>query len=144
MSQPLIAARKVPVRTTKARVDAAPRPDLQVVSPPAVHRLRLPLPVACVLLLTLGLFGLLMTNIAIAGDAYRITDLTVTSQQLSDQQQAAGEELARKSSPEDLAVSAQQLGMVPAQDPTHLTVTGTIGEPSPAATSSQAQAGATR
>lgn len=127
MSQPLVAARNAPVRTHPARPEAA-RPELQVVAPPSVRRLRLPLPVACVLLLTLGLFGLLMTNIAIAGDAYRITDLQVTQQQLVDQQQAADEALATASSPQQLADRAGALGMVPAPDPVHLTATGTVGE----------------
>jgi hypothetical protein len=133
MSQPLIAARNAPVRQLKARQDAAAaRPELQVVTPPATRRLRLPLPVACVLVLTLGLFGLLMTNIAIAGDAYRITDLQVRSQRLSDQQQAAAEALAHQSSPGQLAARAQALGMVPAPDAVHLTGNGAVGDPTPA------------
>lgn len=127
MSQPLIAARNAPVRAHSARPEATQRPELQVVTPPAVRRLRLPLSVSCVLLLTLGLFGLLMTNIAIAGDAYEITDLKVTQQQLADQQQAADEALATASSPQQLALRATELGMVPAPDATHLTATGTAG-----------------
>ena len=135
MSQPLIAARNAPVRQLKARSEtAAARPELQVVTPPAVRRLRLPLPVACVLLLTLGLFGLLMTNIAIAGDAYEITDLQVASQRLADQQQAAAESLATQSSPEQLARRAAELGMVPAPDAVHLTAGGAVGTPTPAPT----------
>jgi hypothetical protein len=143
MSQPLIAARNAPVRQLKARQDAAaPRPELQVVTPPATRRLRLPLPVACVLLLTLGLFGLLMTNIAIAGDAYRITDLQVQSQRLADQQQAAAEALAHRSAPEQLAAEARALGMVPAPDAVHLTRDGAVGDPTPAAPAPSAPASA--
>ncbi|MEW1957273.1 hypothetical protein [Kineococcus sp. NPDC059986] len=130
MSQPLIAARNAPVRQLKT--SAEPRPELQVVTPPATHRLRLPLPVACVLLLTLGLLGLLMTNIAIAGDAYKITDLQVTSGRLADQQQAVAEDLAQQSSPEHLATRAGQLGMVPAPDAVHLTAAGAVGKATPA------------
>lgn len=133
MSQPLIAARNAPVRQLKARQDAAAaRPELQVITPPAVRRLRIPLPVACVLMLTLGLFGLLMTNIAIAGDAYQITDLQVKSQRLADQQQAAAESLAAASSPGQLAAKAQSLGMVPAPDAVHLTGSSAVGDPTPA------------
>ncbi|NAZ88151.1 cell division protein FtsL, partial [Kineococcus indalonis] len=134
MSQPLIAARKVPVRAREARPDTAGRPELQVVVPPAVRRVRLPLPVACVLLLSLGLFGLLMTNIAIAGDAYRLTDLQVTSQGLADQQQAAQESLAARSAPQALASRAAELGMVPAPAPVHLTADGAVGTPTAAPT----------
>ncbi|PRY17530.1 hypothetical protein [Kineococcus rhizosphaerae] len=130
MSQPLIAARNAPVRQLKTSAEA--RPELQVVTPPAVRRLRLPLPVACVVLLTLGLLGLLMTNIAIAGDAYRITDLQVQSQRLANQQQAAAESLAQQSSPEQLAQRAAQLGMVAAPDAVHLTGSGVVGEATPA------------
>ncbi|MEZ0490700.1 hypothetical protein AB2L28_00430 [Kineococcus sp. TBRC 1896] len=130
MSQPLIAARKAPVRQPGSSADT--RPELQVVTPPATRRVRLPLPVACVLLLTLGLLGLLMTNIAIAGDAYEITDLQVTSGRLADQQQAVAEDLAQQSSPEHLATRAGELGMVPAPDPVHLTGTGAVGEATPA------------
>ncbi|WP_432486949.1 cell division protein FtsL [Kineococcus sp. SYSU DK018] len=132
MSQPLIAARKVPVRAREARPDTGGRPELRVVVPPAVRRLRLPLPVACVVLLSLGLFGLLMTNIAIAGDAYRITDLQVTSQRLADQQQAAQESLAAQSAPQALASRAAELGMVPAPAPVHLTADGAVGTPTAA------------
>ncbi|WP_337059653.1 hypothetical protein [Kineococcus sp. G2] len=129
MSQPLIAARKAPARAREARPDTGNRPELRVVVPPAVRRLRLPLPVACVLLLSLGLFGLLMTNIAIAGDAYRITDLRVTSERLADQQQAADESLAAQSAPQALAERATELGMVPAPPPVHLTSDGAVGTP---------------
>ncbi|GAA0324173.1 hypothetical protein [Kineococcus aurantiacus] len=130
MSQPLIAARNAPVRQLKTSAEA--RPELQVVTPPVVRRLRLPLPVACVLLLTLGLLGLLMTNIAIAGDAYEITDLQVQSQRLSNEQQAVAESLAQQSSPEQLARRAQQLGMVAAPDPVHLSEHGVVGKATPA------------
>ncbi|WP_432494190.1 septum formation initiator [Kineococcus auxinigenes] len=137
MSQPLIAARKAPVRAREARPDTGSRPELQVVVPPAVRRLRLPLPVACVVLLSLGLFGLLMTNIAIAGDAYRITDLRVTSERLADQQQAAQESLAAQSAPQALASRAAELGMVPAPAPVHLTADGAVGTPTAAPTPAQ-------
>jgi len=139
VSQPLTAARNAPVRAHSARPDTAQRPELQVVAPPSVHRLRVPLPVACVLLLTLGLFGLLMTNIAIAGDAYRITDLKVAQQQLADRQQAADEALATAGSPQQLADRAGALGMVPAPDPVHLTATGTVGDPTVARAPAPAQ-----
>ncbi|WP_432541180.1 hypothetical protein [Kineococcus sp. SYSU DK002] len=134
MSQPLIAARNAPVRQLKTSPDA--RPELQVIAPPVRPRLRLPLPVACVVLLTLGLLGLLMTNIAIAGDAYEITDLQVTSGRIADQQQAVAESLARQSSPEQLAARAAELGMVPAPDAVHLTSSGAVGEATPAPTPS--------
>ncbi|WP_432502051.1 hypothetical protein [Kineococcus arenarius] len=137
MSQPLIAARKAPVRAREARPDTGSRPELQVVVPPAVRRLRLPLPVACVVLLSLGLFGLLMTNIAIAGDAYRVTDLRVTSERLADQQQAAQEALAAQSAPQALASRAAELGMVPAPAPVHLTADGAVGTPTAAPTPTQ-------
>jgi len=130
MSQPLIAARNAPVRQLKAREET--RPELQVVAPPAVRRLKLPLPVACVVMLTMGLLALLMTNIAIAGDAYQITDLQVQSQRLADQQQAAAESLARQSSPEQLSQRAAELGMVPAPDAIHLSDSGSVGEATPA------------
>lgn len=144
MSQPLIAARNAPVRQLKTLADT--RPELQVVAPPAIRRLRLPLPVACVVLLTLGLLGLLMTNIAIAGDAYEITDLQVQSQRIADQQQAAAESLAQQSSPEHLAQRAAELGMVAAPDAVHLTASGAVGEavPAPAPTAQAPAANAPR
>ncbi|MEZ0164076.1 hypothetical protein AB2L27_04755 [Kineococcus sp. LSe6-4] len=130
MSQPLIAARNAPVR--HPATPAENRPELQVVTPPVTRRVRLPLPVACVLLLTAGLLGLLLTNIAIAGDAYEITDLQVSSGRLADQQQAVAEDLAQQASPEHLAARAGQLGMVPAPDAVHLTGSGAVGEATPA------------
>ncbi|NAZ84390.1 hypothetical protein GTR02_21555, partial [Kineococcus sp. R8] len=135
MSQPLIAARNAPVRVNRVRpeVTAPERPALRVVTPPAALRLRVPLPLACVLLLTLGLFGLLMTNIAIAGDAYRITDRQVESASLADRQQAADEALASLSAPQNLAAAAAGLGMVPAPGAVHLTGSGAVGEADAAA-----------
>ncbi|WP_369068913.1 hypothetical protein [Kineococcus terrestris] len=128
MSQPLIAA-----RGARARAEAAAdRPALRVITPPSARRLRVPLPLACVVLLTLGLFGLLMTNIAVAGDAYRITDLQVQSQRLAEQQEAAQESLAERAAPQELARRAAELGMVPAPAPVHLTADEALGEPTAA------------
>ncbi|MFB9378884.1 hypothetical protein ACFFKU_06320 [Kineococcus gynurae] len=134
MSQPLIAARNAPLRGHRARPEegGADRPSLRVVAPPARVRLRVPLPVACVVALTLGLFGLLMTNIGIAGDAYRITDLQDRSQHLANSQQAAAEALAAAAAPAELAKRAGELGMVPAPSTVHLAAGGTLGEATPA------------
>jgi len=152
MSQPLIAARNAPVRVNRVRPEVASpeRPALRVVTPPAALRLRVPLPLACVVLLTLGLFGLLMTNIAIAGDAYQVTDRQVTSQALADQQQAADEALASLAAPQNLAAAATALDMVPAPGAVHLTAHGAVGQadaavapaPTPSASAPSAPASA--
>ena len=146
MSQPLIAARGATARALRSRA-ASPesRPSLRVVAPPAALAVRLPLPLLCVLLLTAGLVALLLMNIAIARDAFTLSELERESTLLAEQQQSVHEEIAAEAAPQALARSARELGMVPAPAPAHLSGGEVVGEPQeavPAPAETTAPAGA--
>ena len=129
MSQPLIAARNASARALRSRPLPDARPALRVVAPPAALAARLPLPLTCVLLLTAGLLALLMMNIAIARDAFTLSELERESTLLAEQQQAVEEAIAAKAAPQALHERATELGMVPAPAPTHLDRDGRVVVP---------------
>ncbi|PPK95242.1 hypothetical protein CLV92_10663 [Kineococcus xinjiangensis] len=131
MSQPLIAARNASVRAFRHRPLHDARPALRVVAPPAALAARLPLPLTCVLLLTAGLLALLMMNIAIARDAFTLSELEREATLLAEQQQAVDEGIAAKAAPQALHEQATRLGMVPAPAPTHLARDGRVVVPLP-------------
>lgn len=66
---------------------------------------------------TLGLFALLVINTALAQDAFKLSELKVQAQILKDEREAILKEVAKKSSPDQLAESATNLGMIAAKKP---------------------------
>ena len=66
---------------------------------------------------TLGLFALLVINTALAQDAFKLSELKVQAQILKDEREAILKEVAKKSSPDQLAESASNLGMIAAKRP---------------------------
>lgn len=66
---------------------------------------------------TLGLFALLVINTALAQDAFKLSELKVQAQILKDEREAILKEVAKKSSPDQLAESASNLGMIAAKNP---------------------------
>ena len=66
---------------------------------------------------TLGLFALLVINTALAQDAFKLSELKVQAQILKDEREAILKEVAKKSSPDQLAESASNLGMIAAKKP---------------------------
>ncbi|GAA4982924.1 hypothetical protein [Kineococcus glutinatus] len=144
MSQPLIAARNASARALRARQAGASqnRPLLRVVAPPASFGARLPLPLACVLLLTGGLLVLLMMNISIARDAFTISDLQHEATLLRERQQALDEGLAAQAAPQALQQRATGLGMVPGPAPAHVVDGRVVGEPEEAQAPEPAAPGA--
>ena len=69
---------------------------------------------------TLGLLALLVINTALAQDAFVLKDLKQQAQILTDQREAILREVAQKSSPDQLAQSAAELGMVASTNPRFL------------------------
>ena len=69
---------------------------------------------------TLGLLALLVINTALAQDAFVLKDLKQQAQTLTDQREAILREVAQKSSPDQLAQSAADLGMVASTNPRFL------------------------
>jgi hypothetical protein len=69
---------------------------------------------------TVGLLALLVINTALAQDAFVLKDLKQQAQVLTDQREAILREVAQKSSPDRLAESAANLGMVASTNPRFL------------------------
>ena len=67
-----------------------------------------------------GLLALLVINTALAQDAFVLKDLKQQAQTLTDQREAILREVAQKSSPDRLAQSAADLGMVASINPQFL------------------------
>lgn len=77
----------------------------------------------------LGLLMLLVINTLLAQDAFELRRLQTHVTALSDQREAVVREIARASSPEQLAARAQALGMVSSESPRFLTLaTAPIGD----------------
>jgi len=110
--------------TSAARVGARPlnRPTttttstrLRVVTGAPPHHGGAAFGIICATLLAAGLIGLLLLNTALAQGSFTLHDLSVTSAQLTDTQDALTQSLQRSQSPANLAASAARMGMVPAQ-----------------------------
>ena len=69
---------------------------------------------------TAGLLSLLVINTALARDAFVLGQLKQQAQVLTDQREAILQEVAAKSSPDKLAQSASELGMVASINPSFL------------------------
>ncbi|WGW13305.1 hypothetical protein LWF01_05930 [Saxibacter everestensis] len=98
--------------------DTAP-PRLRLVAPPLPKR-RLPFVLLCVGSLTLGLVAVLLLNIAVSHNSYRISELTSRQTSLAEQEDALTEDLSYRSSPQNLAKAATDLGMVADPNPLFL------------------------
>ena len=69
---------------------------------------------------TAGLLSLLVINTALARDAFVLGQLKQQAQLLTDQREAILQEVAAKSSPDKLAQSASELGMLASINPRFL------------------------
>ena len=69
---------------------------------------------------TSGLLSLLVINTALARDAFVLGELKQQAQLLTDQREAILQEVAAKSSPDKLAQSASELGMLASINPRFL------------------------
>jgi len=78
------------------------------------------------LILSLGLLGLLGINILLGNDAVRIKELKLEAIAINEERESALREVARISTPENLAARATTLGMVPSTTPRFLDLTETV------------------
>jgi esterase/lipase superfamily enzyme len=76
-----------------------------------------------------GLLALLIINTALAQDAFKLQQLKQQATVLADQREAILRQVAEKSSPENLAVSATKLGMVASTNPRFLDLSVTEVKP---------------
>lgn len=79
-------------------------------------------------ILALGLLGLLGINILLGNDAVRIKDLKLEAISINEAREDALRDVARISTPENLAIDAVKLGMVPSTTPRFLDLSATASE----------------
>lgn len=126
-------------------VDAPALRPVEVVVDRAQRRARPK--IAYALVATAALFVLLLAqlaiSIALSDGAYRISALQTEQTELARDQQKYAEQLDVLSSPQNLAVNAEALGMVRNSNPVYLdAATGTVhGDPAPAEAPAEGAAG---
>ena len=79
-------------------------------------------------ILALGLLGLLGINILLGNDAVRIKELKLEAISINEAREDALRDVARISTPENLAIEAVRLGMVPSTTPRFLDLSVTTPE----------------
>ena len=133
-----------PVEGTSARQLSDPAPPAEEragstraplsVVPGRARRQRFSTVVLSLVALVVALASILVLNIQISGGQYRLVELRAQEQALSQQNEALTQDLEFYNAPQNLAVMATDLGMVPAQDSGTVDVTnGTVeGDPMPA------------
>lgn len=131
---PVAAPARKPAAKPVRRAPAKPaRPNLRVVAPVPSRAPRTPFLLFSMLLVGAGLVLLLVLNTVVAQDAFTLHDLDRTTAALAEQEQRLREEIAALEAPNDLALRAASLGLVPAGDPVFLTPEGEVlGHPVPA------------
>lgn len=109
MSQSTVAttvARRAPASRERAR--------LQVVTP-TDRAGSAWFPIVCVALLLAGLAAVLGLNTSMAQDSFKVSSLESRSAQLADTEDSLAQSINAKAAPQNLAVRADELGMVPAE-----------------------------
>jgi hypothetical protein len=76
-----------------------------------------------------GLLALLIINTALAQDAFKLQELKQQAVVLADQREAILRQVAEKSSPENLAASAEKLGMIASINPRFLDLSAVEAKP---------------
>jgi cell division protein FtsB len=79
-----------------------------------------------VVLLAGGLISLLLLNAAVNQDSFELTKLKKETTQLTDEEQALQQDVAKYAAPSALDKRARRLGMVPGGNPVFLAPDGTV------------------
>lgn len=108
-----LAARASARSSARTALGSPLRGPLRSVAAPVSDRSRTAFVLGCLGLLVGGLFALLLINIKLAEGSFQLQKMQSTSSQLADRSQALTEDIAQQASPEQLAVQASALGMVP-------------------------------
>lgn len=110
------------------------RPSVRVV-PATYTPARAPFVIVVLVVLSLGLGALLLLNTLLAQGSFTLHTLNDRVDALADKEQALQQRASELAAPHRLARRAQDLGMVPSQNPAFLTADGgkILGEPVPAA-----------
>lgn len=117
-------ARAVPLRGSHAqpagRAESAARRVLRLVPQGRSQAARTPFAVVLVVVLGGGLLGLLLLNTLVAQGSFTLHDLTKQSRALQQRQEELAGQVQALQAPEQLAVAATRLGMVPGGPPAFL------------------------
>ena len=108
------------VRTAHRPQRDLPRARVQVVAPTRARPKRAPFVGLIVFLLAGGLLILLLLNMVLAQDAFKVTQLQLRAAGLQDRQEALAQNVERLGAPSVLATRARALGMVVSQNPVFL------------------------
>jgi len=122
----------MPARAPSLRAPARSswRPRLRLVRAPAQARSRLPFLLLCVAILGGAMLGALALNTSMATTAYTISARQVELAELSQTEQLLATQLEQMSSPTQLAAAADDIGMVPAEGLSYVSLEdGTITGP---------------
>lgn len=131
------SARPTPQPTPRPQTSTRPKTPLRLVPAPAPSLRRGPFIVLILALVILGTLGLLVLNTVIAADSFRMEQLIQRNAELAVTEQGLQRQVNEALSPEALAESARDLGMIPAGQPGFILVApdGSIviqGNPVPA------------
>ncbi|MDE9366489.1 hypothetical protein PZ938_12825 [Luteipulveratus sp. YIM 133132] len=109
-------AARLPARRPAARAAAPVRARLRVVTGEEVRHSHTGFGVVCALLMAVGLLAVLLLNTARAEQSFALGNLQQTSDRLSDNEEQLRTDLANVQAPQQLALKAQEMGMVPATE----------------------------
>lgn len=117
-----------------ARAERLVPPGLRLMPERVAATRRVPFVLLVVSLLAAGLIALLLLNVALAQDSYRLHQLQKETSLLAEEKRGLQRAVALESQPSALAEKAKQQGMVPAGDPAYLDVSKgkARGKPEPA------------
>lgn len=109
--------------STERAFAPAPRRHTALRLLPGIQRsARAPFVVLILMIMGIGLVGLLLLNTSIQQTSFELDELRRGTTKLRDQHAVLAEEVAKRSAPDSLARAAQQLGMVPAEEPAFIEV----------------------
>lgn len=118
-----VDARRTEVDDRETRTRRTERaPVLRVVPERVAATGRAPFVLLVVALLGGGLVALLVLNVALAQDSYRLHELQKRTSLLAEQRSTLERQVAAESAPGVLAEKAERQGMVPAGDPAFIDV----------------------
>lgn len=106
------------------RAGARRRPALRMLPGVTSRSPRAPFVVLVLVVLGAGLIGLLFLNTSVQQGSFGLTELEAEVTQLRDRQTLLADEVAARSTPDELARRARLLGMRPVDEPKFLELPG--------------------
>ncbi|MQA05972.1 MAG: cell division protein FtsL [Streptosporangiales bacterium] len=133
LAERLRPAESAPASKLGERADRFVPPALREVPERVASTGRIPFVLLVVSLLAAGLVALLLLNVALAEDSYRLHQLQKETSLLTEERRALEQQVATESAPDALAEKAEAQGMVPSGERAYLDVTKRKGYGKPTA-----------